>query len=148
VEKYKIGKIEIVLLSVSLGCLLIASCFQAYVNYQKSMVRRHATALAETLDVDIQKYNPDAFPIDYFRSALTPGMPVDKVHQIVRGYEMSLVCPQTNSEVYYFYSIDKKGVKIKLSYDLNKNTFLDISADDNSSVLINTSGCISGLIGE
>lgn len=146
--KYKIGKIEIVLLSVSLGCLLIASCFQAYVNYQKSMVRRHAMTLAETLDVDIQKYNPDVFPIDYFRSALTSGMSVDKVHQIVRGYEKSLVCPQTNSEIYYFYSIDKKGVKIKLSYDLNKNTFFDISTDDNNSVLINTSGCTSGLIGE
>src|SRR5689334_15111866 len=139
-SKNKIGRAEIIVLFTSLGCLLVAFAFQANINYQKSVFQRRAADLAKNLEVDIQKYNPDEFPIDYFQVALTQGMPISKVHQIVRGYKLSLVCPHTNSEVFYFYSVDDRGIEIELLYDLTENAFINMKRNDNNSVMINTNG--------
>lgn len=146
--KNNIGKSEITFLIISLTCLLLVAAIRLYFNFQESVVQKRSSELAQILGVDIQKYEPDMFPVNYFQQALSPGMSIKEVHQIVKGYQKSLICPRANAEVYYFYSYDDEGVKIKLTYDLADNSYVDMIIDDNNSSLINVNGCAPGLLGE
>ena len=76
--------------------------------------------LAEVLGVkdELSRYIR-GFPILYFDEKLDPGISMQEVHKIVKGYEVMYDCGI--DEVYYFYSTSqRKALRIMVSYGYNE----------------------------
>lgn len=85
-----------------LSCILLTALCLLSGNLQ---VRIQQEKLARTLDVRIDDYPyPYSFPSGYFYSILKPGMTMEEVHQLIKGYKKILNCHNV-SEIYYFYDI-------------------------------------------
>ncbi len=97
---------------------LIVTC----TRYQKRQAEIHRRAdLAVMMGLDPKIYSQDPyFPENYFYDALEPGMSIDQVHQIIRGYVSVYSCG--NYELYYFFSeSEEEGVRFAAVYDRNKD---------------------------
>src|SRR5262249_46383763 len=106
--------------------------------------------LAKELGVNIDDYPyPHAFPNGYFYSVLKPGMTIEQVHDIVKGYKKVFNCG--DYEVYYYFSSsDSHALKFESNYDLSADkqdyVFLSLEVEDSNSRTIFVDGCTSGLL--
>jgi hypothetical protein len=98
----------------------------------------------------IDEYPPPInFPYGYFESLLKPGMSLEEVHKIVRGYKRVLTCNKNKKiyyfeEIYYFYSIDdEKALRMRILYDPEKR-FKEIRVEDLNSRTYSVTGCDEG----
>lgn len=102
--------------------------------------------LANYLQVQIEDFPYQySFPVGYFYSVLRPGMTVDEVHSIVKGYEKVLNCGASSEIYYYFSTEDSNALRLEIYYT-SQGTYEDIMGEDNNSSTLWTEGCISGLI--
>jgi hypothetical protein len=96
------------------------------------------------LQVSIGDYPyPQSFPSGYFYSILKPGMRIEEVHKIIRGYEKVYKCSE--GEYYYYYSQeDDKAARFFITYDSN-GLFKQIEGeDDNSRTFFISKECLEG----
>ena len=102
--------------------------------------------LANFLHVRIEDYPYQySFPVGYFDSVLKPGMAVDEVHNVIKGYEKVLNCGSW-SEIYsYFSTDDSRALRLEIFYDTH-GTYQDIQGEDRNSKTIRAEGCVDGLI--
>lgn len=109
--------------------------------------------LAITLGVRIKDYPfVTVFPLGYFYTVIKPGMTLDDVHFIIRGYEKVLRCRDSAKdalyykEVYYYFSPrDDEALRFQLFYD-EQGRFLEFQGEDEDSRTIMTLGCEEGII--
>jgi len=108
--------------------------------------RRMQQQLAAQLGVEIDDYPyQSAFPDGYFYSALKPGMSIQEVHAIVRGYAKVLQCGDY-AEIYYYYdTADTSAHRFRLFFDDDGN-FEAFQGEDDDSRTIRTDGCAAGLL--
>jgi hypothetical protein len=106
--------------------------------------------LARQLGVRIKDYPaPDVFPDGYFETVLQPGMTLEQVHAIVRGYASVHHCFK-DEELYYYFSKNDDGypIRFELWYD-DQGRFIDLRSEDpNEPVLGLGPACIEGLLGQ
>jgi hypothetical protein len=102
--------------------------------------------LAKELGVQIDDYPyKSVFPEGYFYTVVKPGMTMEEVHKIIKGYEKVYHC-KTYSEIYYYFSVDdSKAIRLEIIYD-DKGNYYDMRGDDPSGYMIKLDGCTSGLI--
>lgn len=103
--------------------------------------------MAENYGVKIEDYPyPSSFPISYFVNNLQPGDTIEKVHDLIKGYEIVYHCDKY-AEFYYFFSSDSStALRFLVLYDENIQYKKIISEDDNSRDL-DQIGCVAdGLI--
>ena len=134
---------------IILTAVIVAICLIAITWWDQTQKRPYAAQqkkLAEDYNVRIEDYRwPLQFPVGYFYTILKPGMTVDEVHNIVRGYVKSLNCGW-GSEIYYYYSSDdSKTLRFEIYYD-NQFKYSDIMGEDYNSSTLSTNGCWPGLI--
>jgi hypothetical protein len=120
---------------------------------RNATIRQQQGKLAEELEVKIQDYPYESsFPIGYFVSALQPGMTLNEVHAIVKGYKEIYQCFGF-AELYYYYSSDEEeSIAFMISYDENKK-FVDLRGIDYASAPSHSSegepvACSPGLLSE
>jgi hypothetical protein len=103
--------------------------------------------LAEFLEVDIKDYRQTDFPYEYFAQALTPGMSIREVHQVVRGYDRVLSCGDYSEIYYYFHIDDYKAFRYEIMYI--EKRLKEFSTDDiYNSWRISSDGCVDGQLEE
>jgi hypothetical protein len=102
--------------------------------------------LAKELGVKIEDYPPhEDFPVSYFLSKLTPGMNIEEVHSLIKGYQKVYYC-EKSSEIYYFYSeVDNSALRMKIKYD-SLLKYKSYETEDPDSRTIQLFGCLPGLI--
>jgi hypothetical protein len=84
---------------------------------------------------------PSVFPVYYFDSILAPGDSLEKVHNIIKGYEKVYHC--SYSELYYFFSSDSsKALRFMVLYDKDKK-YSRLTLEDKNSTNLDTMGCVA-----
>lgn len=134
---------------ILLGCLLSSTLFaisKANPYWPYILQQRK---LAESLGVEIADYPASyAFPAGYFHEILQPGMTLNEVHTIVKGYINVYNCGY--KEVYYYFSNnDNRAIRFEVIYkqvDDGEYLFLKLQTEDDNSRSIHVGNCKSGLI--
>ncbi len=104
--------------------------------------------LARELGVRIHDYpGEDIFPVGYFEKVLEPGLTVDQVHNMVKGYTNVFHCSKDIELYYYFSADDDKATRFAILYTNDGKLHEVISQDPNSHTL-NSVVCDPGLIEE
>jgi hypothetical protein len=123
------------------------------VSKNKNPYRNQQENLANDFGVRINDYPYEMnFPLGYFYAVLKPGMSIDEIHKLTRGYEKVDRCRTSITgpfykEVYYYYSSDDlQALRFQMFYD-NKEVFTNFQSEDNNSRTISTKDCELGLIG-
>jgi hypothetical protein len=131
----------------SIVAILLCIIFILNALAPKNAFRSQQEDLARQLGVKIEDYPvPDEFPVEYFYTTLQPGMTLDQVHSIVRGYEAVYNC-SLEEEIYYYFSLsDDKALRFMLTYD-NQGRYIKFQAEDsNSRTLSLDSSCTQGVL--
>ena len=108
---------------------------------------RQKAQLAQGLGVDPRQWlRPVVFPLGYFWSVLTKGMPRAEVHGIVHGHERVLRCGSSEdaykSEVYYFFS-NRRSDALRMQVRYLDDRVAGLQGDDNSNSIYDES-CVPG----
>jgi hypothetical protein len=122
-------------------CLIIIISLAVVSCQNRNPYQEEQEALANLLGVEIQDYAYDSsFPLSYYAVVLETGTPINKVHEIVRGYEKVYHC-QSYSEIYYYFSTeDDKALRFVIMYD-EQLKISKIYGEDSDSRYIKTEDC-------
>lgn len=102
--------------------------------------------LAKQLEVDLSDYRISDFPVSYFSTLLQPGISIERVHEIVKGYSKVFSCGNYKEIYYYFHVEDSKAFRFIVLYDSNTLTFIKLDGEDSDSRTIRIEGCNEGLL--
>ncbi len=129
------------------GCLLFSTIFALFrVNpYWPHIFQQRK--LAENLGVQMNDYAASyAFPVGYFHEILKPGMTLEEIHKLVKGYASVYSCGY--SEVYYYFSKnDSRAIRFEINYDqpsAGVYVFLSLQTEDDNSHSIHMHACKLG----
>ncbi len=138
-------KKNIFIFIISIIAILAVSYLIILPMSKQNALKEKQEALAKSLGVQIQDYPyQSVFPAGYFYSVLKPNMPLDEVHNIVRGYESVYNCYGTDELYYYFSKDSKKAVRFALYYD-EQGYFIRLEGEDpDSRTLSLSSECSVG----
>jgi hypothetical protein len=142
------------LILILLALVIIAASISFVISLQiDNPIRRQQETLAKELSVKIDDYPYRAsFPIGYFYIALQPGMNVQEVHSIIRGYKKAYRCKSSGvnfyySEIYYYFSLeDLKALRFIIFYNEEGGFKRLESEDDDSRTIRIGSDCELGVI--
>ena len=140
--EYKLDKkIKSVFIILVLYSLIILSACNSN-PYQQEQEK-----LASQLGIKINDYPyPYSFPISYFDTILQPGMSMEVVHGVIRGYEKVWKCSDSREIYYYFSTNDDTALRFQVFYYLHQFTYEKLQGEDDDSRSIITRGCVPGLI--
>lgn len=118
-RNYSIAILIIFLVGTTSICIL--PTINDQISY--SRLRPQQEKLAQEFGVKIQDYPYEvSFPVGYFDNVLIPGMTVEEVHGLIKGYVKVFRCFNNSAELYYYYSLDEdKGVDFFVFYDKNRS---------------------------
>jgi hypothetical protein len=132
--------------------LILAICLLFGPSEERNPYQAQQDRLAAEFGIRVTDYPyVRSFPAGYFYTLLKPGMSVDEVHKVLRGYEKVFRCgspvdPYYSREVYYYFSSDdSKALRFQIFYD-KQEKYENIQGEDSNSRSIPVDNCEEGLI--
>jgi len=140
----RIGFITSLIILICLGLFLANRLF----TIRNSRIRlRLQENLAAELGVRIKDYPWETdFPEGYFFTILKPGMTIDEITALIKGYEKVYHCKTLSEIFYYFSSEETKALRFEVRFD-DKGNYPTIIGEDPNSHTIFLDGCTPGWIG-